>query len=830
MTSCPKVLRSPGYVYGLVAATFLGAAGMRADEAAQSPFRTATLAQRQPIVVGTVSDTFPFSYTGPDGQITGFASEIFEAACRAVNLQTTRTTGPAAEVRQRFQNAEFDVLEYQAVSIEPYAEFSVPFLNLEGCIFVRSDGPINRLKDLDRQPFAVLWDRGQVELLMRQHKINPHYVATPSQEAMLRAISSGEIAAGFVSQLTELSIAARDHLTNIRMLGRPYAGLDIRLAYAVHAGDAELLGRLNEGMALIHRTGEYDQIYRRNFSQFGSYILSAEDVELYASGGLACAFLLALWGYFHQRKLRRELAVQASTLAQQGALLQALYDNIPMAMTVIEPRGDVPHVVSMNREAATLYSVELPSEGQPLDALAVSEDIRRLLREATVSPPPFPTVTVAEAALKGGKRFLEVTSVALRPADAADAERICVLVEDVTDRKRQEAEMARSRRLRAVGELVGGIAHEFNNLLTPVMMKAGEIQVSRPDDPELQQDVTVILTAVQRTAELTRRLLTFGRKVDQRAEAVRVEAIAAGCFDLLRHTTDRRIVWEQRIPPELPALYFNATDLNQILLNLLLNARDALMDRMAGSASAQWVPTIAIEAAALPPDAFEAPANPDGRTLLGWQLLTVRDNGLGMPPDVVERIFEPFFTTKDVGKGTGLGLATVWHLVTDAGGQVRVESALGSGSAFFIVLPVWPTLAEAAEGAPPPPPGRSARVLLVEDEPLVARPMRQLLERAGHAVQHYADGQEAWRHLEAHIGAYDLLVADVNLPGRSGIDLVGRARELNFGGRILMVSGRFTAADMQALTRLRIDHSITKPFNAQQFLQAVNRTLSGIAA
>ncbi len=110
---------------------------------------------------------------------------------------------------------------------------------------------------------------------------------------------------------------------------------------------------------------------------------------------------------------------------------------------------------------------------------------------------------------------------------------ICVLVEDITERKQQDAEVARSRKLRAVGELVGGIAHEFNNLLTPVMLKAGEIQISRPDDAELQQDVEVIVQAVQRTAELTRRLLTFGRKADHRAESRPAQAIAAGCFDLL---------------------------------------------------------------------------------------------------------------------------------------------------------------------------------------------------------------------------------------------------------------------------------------------------------
>src|SRR5580658_9625893 len=128
------------------------------------------------------------------------------------------------------------------------------------------------------------------------------------------------------------------------MLGSPFNGYEIRQAYAGHTGDTELLARLDLGLALIHHSGEYDRIYRKNFSQYGSYILSAYDLELYASFVLAFAFVIALWGYFRQRKLRKELAVQASKLAEQGALLHALYDNIPMAMTVVDT-GSKPHRV-----------------------------------------------------------------------------------------------------------------------------------------------------------------------------------------------------------------------------------------------------------------------------------------------------------------------------------------------------------------------------------------------------------------------------------------------------------------------------------------------------
>jgi len=827
-----KPRRQGGWRRSAVLAVFLLLAPLGRTSNTTESFQANTLAQRQPLVVGSVSDIYPYSYVDTDGHLAGFAAEILDAVARAVNLQVERVNGPAAQIRERFVNGEFDILEYHAVSTHtlPYAEFTVPFLSLQGCVFVKKDGPIHDLKELEGRPFGMLGTSGQGERLLRDNNVIVHVVMQPSQEVMLEKVSSGELDGCFVSQLTELAVTTRRHISNLRMLGRPYNGYEIQQAFAVHSGDAELLARLNEGLALIHHSGEYDRIYRRNFSQYGSYILSATDLELYASVVLAFAFLGALWGYFRQRKLRKELSGQAAKLAEQGALLHALYDNIPMAMTVIET-GSAPHrVLSMNRQAVNLYALDFPRIGEAVESLAVPDDIRRHLIEAATRAPGAPLVTTRETLLKNGKRLLEVTAVPLVPGAGAAPGRICVLVEDITERRHQEAEVARSRKLRAVGELVGGIAHEFNNLLTPVMLKAGEIQISRPDDDELQRDVEVITQAVQRTAELTRRLLTFGRKADHRAESIRLSTIAAGCFDLLKHTIDRRIEWEHIIPSELPPLYFNATDLNQILLNLLLNARDALMERLSGRNSASWVPKISVEAAQLPPESQELPAAHAGKTILGWQLLTVRDNGLGMPPDVVERIFEPFFTTKDVGKGTGLGLATVWHLVNDAGGSIRVESSLGTGSAFFIMLPVWPTTEKPPAATTQRSLGKAVRVLLVEDEVLVAAPIIQVLERNGHKVRRFENGLEAWQHLESNLGAYELLIIDVNLPGMNGIDMVARARERDFQGRIFMVSGRFTSEDMGALTRLRIDHSLTKPFNVQQFLQAVNKSLEGARA
>jgi two-component system cell cycle sensor histidine kinase/response regulator CckA len=817
--------------FGRLTAAFvlLGtAAAAPADPAGGAPPSRKPLSKRQPLKVGVFADAYPYSYVDSEGNLAGFTVDVLDAVAKAVNLQIVRVPGTADQIRSRFDGGEFDMLQYHGITPGRLtsAEFSTPFLSLQGCVYVRADGDIHSLGDLNGRPFGVIGTTGLGERLLRDNAIRARIVPVASQEDLLQRVAAGELDGVFLSQLTELSVARKLRLTNVKMLGRPFDGYDIQQAFAVHPGDTELMARLDEGLAIIQHAGEYDRIYRKNFGQFGSYILSVDELKLAATIALEIGFIIALWGYFRQRRLRKELALQASTLAEQRALLQALYDNIPMAMTVIETGPVEPRILSMNRQACALYFVDAAEAvGQPLDSLPVSEDIRRHLTEAISHPKADGHVFTSETSLKIGKRILEVTAVPLASPEGPATNRICVLVEDITKRRQQEAEVSQSRRLRAVGELVGGIAHEFNNLLTPVMLKAGEIQLSRPDDAPLQQDIDVISQAVQRTAELTRRLLTFGRKVEHKPESVRLEAIARGCFDLLKNTIDRRISWETSIPPDLLPLHLNATDLNQVLLNLLLNARDALMERLTGRNPAAWTPKITVEAEQLPATAFELPRGQSGKTLIGWQRLTVRDNGLGMPPDIIERIFEPFFTTKGAGKGTGLGLATAWHLVTDAGGRLEVESALGAGSAFNVFLPIWPTTEEPKVVPVSPEPAKPARVLLVEDETLVADSVVEILRRCGHTIVHMRDGAEAWKHLADNLGAYDLLVIDVNLPGMNGVDIVARLREREYSGRILMLSGRFTSSDMSALTRLGIDHSLTKPFNVQQLLEAVSESL-----
>ena len=639
-------------------------------------------------------------------------------------------------------------------------------------------------------------------------------------------MDQGVCAGVFVSRLTAFSVIGRIKLKNVKLFGQPFADYEIRHCIAVHKGDAQLLARLNEGLAILHRTGEFDQIYRRWFGQFDSPRFTREQLAVYVVAMLAVALIVATWGMLRQRALRHRIAGQAAQLAEKEALLQALYDNIPMAMCVLERGAGGDRVLALNRQAGVLCGVSARSAvGSRLEDLNVEREWAGHLADLLARWPVAGGLMREERRLEGTRKHHVFTLVPLAPGASGHA-RLCVLAEDISERRQLDEEIAQTRKLRAVGELVGGIAHEFNNLLTPVMLKAGEIQLDWAGDARLQQEVTVIIQAVQRAAELTRRLLTFGRKGDSRIGEVHLEALVAGCFALLRQTVDRRILWENAVPADLPPLWFNATDLNQVLLNLLINARDTLLEKLARQ-PAGWAPCIRVEATELPAGLVEPPGATERRRVLGWQQLSVRDNGLGITPTVRERIFEPFYTTKEVGKGTGLGLATVWHIVTEAGGRVELDSVPGEGSVFRIVLPVWPppetpripvaVASVASEG--------TVRVFLAEDESLVSEALTAVLRRAGHQVTQSDNGARAWAHLEGHLGDYDLLVFDVNMPGLDGIELARRSRTSHYTGRIMIVSGRLSVPELREIDRVRVDRVLAKPFSTAEFLDAVRTCL-----
>ncbi|MDF3057556.1 MAG: sensor hybrid histidine kinase [Rariglobus sp.] len=400
---------------------------------------------------------------------------------------------------------------------------------------------------------------------------------------------------------------------------------------------------------------------------------------------------------------------------------------------------------------------------------------------------------------------------------------------DITAMKRMDAELLQSRKLRAVGEMVGGIAHEFNNLLTPMLLHAELLAHGHEHDLPLKSHLGPIRVGLDRARELTQRILTFGRRSVDACTFLDLEMVVRDNLDFLARTIDRRIqiTLHPALNPEV--VWANRSDLNQLVVNLVLNARDTLLEKAGGTPPAGWVPRIEISLESFT-RASGARDEPDPHTPRRWHRLTVRDNGLGISEEVRERVFEPFFTTKTVGQGTGLGLATAWHVSTALGGWIEIESREGEGSAFHVFMPASEKAADLPVPAappemtavvpPPPAPAREQpprlRVLLVEDSEIVAFATQRMIESFGHEVHCATDGQAAWTELASRPGYHDMVFTDLNLPGVSGVELVRRLREARFGGRVVVYSGYFSSEHEAALTLLSVDALLQKPFTRAQ--------------
>ncbi|HET7538093.1 MAG TPA: transporter substrate-binding domain-containing protein, partial [Candidatus Didemnitutus sp.] len=490
------------------------AGALFAQDAIRQPTIDRPLSERQPLLIGTTSDSSPYGYIDEKGRWTGFAVDLFDAVARVMKLEIRRVALPGREQQERFRAGEFDALQQfsQTADREAYTEFSVPYLILRGTVFVRKhDSPVKTLSDFNGRKFAIVGINSIGEKFLRDYGLTPEKIYVNSSEEGLRAVDRGECAGVFVANLTALTVIDRAKLHNVVMFQEPFENYDIRHCFAVHKGDAQLLARLNEGLLTLQRTGEFGEIYDKWFGRFDSPAFSRDQVVTYGAGFLGAALLVALWGWRRQSRLSRRIAGQAEMLSGQQALLQALYDNIPQAMCVLELAPDGPRVLSINRQAETYLGVPAagivggPWSRAPADSewcAVVTELVHRHANEHVLIR--------EERSLTAHRRRLFFIVVAL--SHGPHGARLCVLSEDVTERRNLDDEVAQSRRLRALGELVGGIAHEFNNLLTPVMLKVSELQLDHASDPRLQEDLGLITVTVRRAADLTRRLLAFGRK------------------------------------------------------------------------------------------------------------------------------------------------------------------------------------------------------------------------------------------------------------------------------------------------------------------------------
>jgi two-component system cell cycle sensor histidine kinase/response regulator CckA len=412
---------------------------------------------------------------------------------------------------------------------------------------------------------------------------------------------------------------------------------------------------------------------------------------------------------------------------------------------------------------------------------------------------------------------------------------------DTTEKRELEKRLAQGEKLQALGNMAGGLAHEFNNMLAGIILNVNKLEIRHPPGDPTFFELKAINEFAARGAQLIRTMLAFTRQQVFRPELFDVTDALSDYYTLLRDIIDERIKLDIVHGRDLPRIRADKGQLETVVTNLCTNARDAMIEKSGGGRL--LIRTSRSDAAAARKDGFTHVTDGD------YALIEVVDDGGGIPPDILEKIFEPFFTTKAEGKGTGLGLATCYGIVKQLGGFIYPVSKVGRGTTFKIFLPAWTGAVEetAADAVPEGVPmatqpvaetpvsrgsgdlaGRGS-ILLVEDEDGVRGIAAQLLQSFGYSVIEASDGEKALEIIKEHSGSIDLLISDVVMPGMDGPALLREARPWLTKTRVMFISGYAERDLAKALEDDRAISFLPKPFTLKQLAERVKAELQAAA-
>ena len=492
-------------------------------------------------------------------------------------------------------------------------------------------------------------------------------------------------------------------------------------------------------------------------------------------------------------------------LAQAELQYRQLFESNPVALCLHDPQSG--EFLAVNPAAVDLYGYSEP------EFLTMRASDLAASRKSAILAHPAEQAQVQEHVRKNGARIF----VDVRTHDVAFGQGAArmILSINVTERKALEEQLRHSQKMEAVGRLAGGVAHDFNNLLTVILGYADVVYDRLGAEAQLRRMVLEIKKAAGQASALTGQLLAFSRKQAIQTEVLELNSAVLGMEDILRRLTPEDIEIEMTLSKSPCHVKADAGQLSQTLMNLVINARDAMP--RGGK--------VTIETYTVVRDAEER-GSYGVRPAGSFAALTVRDTGVGMDPETLSHIFEPFFTTKERGKGTGLGLSTVYGIVQHHGGWIDVQSQPGLGSTFGIYLPqAQPESGVSLPQAPRVRRNPRATILLAEDEPAVRALTEDVLKSAGHTVLSAQDGRAALQLAEGRLPEIDLLITDIVMPAMSGPELANRLTRDRPGLAVLYISGYTDQTLKYDDAREAGTGFLQKPFLPQALLAKVEELL-----
>jgi PAS domain S-box-containing protein len=502
---------------------------------------------------------------------------------------------------------------------------------------------------------------------------------------------------------------------------------------------------------------------------------------------------------------------------------QALKENETKYRNLFEESRDVIFIIDIqgkfidaNQAAIDLFGYsknEMLNEG--LDTLFVQPDELKALKRS-ISHDNYVRDMEVKLKTKDAKQLICLLTLSIRRAKNGDISGYQGIIRDVTHQKVLETQLMQAQRMESIGTLAGGIAHDFNNILSPIMLHSEMVMDDLPPDDNLQLNMKEIFKAAERAKELVKQILTFARKREEEKIVVKSSMIVKEAINFLRATIPTTIGIRYEVKSEHDMVLADPTRINQIVMNLCTNAAHAMKEKGG-----------VLEVILDHEEISSLQANRFLNLKPGQYVkLTVRDTGTGIPPEIMDRIFEPYFTTKKFGEGTGLGLATVHGIVQNYGGDIKVESIVGSGTAFHVYLPFFEAEISGTEKE------KSAEllkgsecILFVDDERTAVDINCKMLERYGYKVTGLTDSQEALKVFLKNPEEYDLVITDMTMPNLTGEALATEIMAVSPGIPVILCTGFSDKINEEKAKNIGIRAFVMKPVIMKRLVETIREVL-----
>jgi len=589
-----------------------------------------------------------------------------------------------------------------------------------------------------------------------------------------------------------------------------------RTAEAIYVPDVTRVSQPFHGDSTIHSEYAVPLL-------IGTTVVGVLDLESDQPDGIRAVTRKLIDQVAHQIALALERGNLSRKLRASEERFRSIFEQGHIGVGVVELHGEI---VAVNPALAELIGFD-PDEllGRNYTEFIHPEDREPSLegvKQLTESPRPTSTVEV-RFRHKSGEVVWGMSTFLLIRDDTGKPLHVMVMVHDTTRRRKAEAEWARLReqlshlqKMEAVGALAGGIVHDFNNLLGVIR---GYVSLTRlrlrRDDP-MQEPIGMIEQSAERAAELARELLLFSRREARRVKMLDLADTVSRVLKIVSQTFDRRIAIETQLTKDLPWIEGDPGELELAILNLCINARDAMPS--GGTLTLQTSAAV-LGREDLPPSTLSTPGE--------YVRLEIRDTGVGMDPQVLKRAFEPFFTTKGAGQGSGLGLAMVDAVVSQHGGFVRAESRPGSGSEFNVFLPA---ATRQGEKLAEPPPAKVERgvgtVLVVDDEPFIRAFAEDALKELGYQVLIVEDGKRACEVYAARSSDVEYVILDKVMPGMDWREILQTLRSINPKVKVVLSSGYCGGTEALQAVEAGAQEFLAKPYTVEKLASTLNRVRS----